>query len=102
MVSRGSLAAKESNVELTFECLLNIQCLLGTSLEIRDVALGLAESHGSFRRDHPLIFLHVNLVTNDNLFRLVSIEIPMPLQHEMVKRTRTGHSRRESFQDHAG
>lgn len=33
----------------TFECLLNIDSLLGTGLKVRNVPLGLAESHGTFR-----------------------------------------------------
>lgn len=51
----------------TLKRLFHIDGLLGTGLEVRDIPLGLAERHGSFRRDHPLILLRINLVANHNL-----------------------------------
>jgi hypothetical protein len=52
---------------LTFEGLLDVQRLLGTGLKVRNVSLGLTESHGSFGRDHPLVLLYIDLVTDHDL-----------------------------------
>lgn len=53
----------------TFKCLLNIDGFLGTSLKVRDVAFGLTESHGAFRRNHSLVLFHIDLVAQHNLVK---------------------------------
>ena len=51
----------------TFKSLFNVHCLLCTGFEIWYTALRLAERHCSFGRYHPLILLHINLVTKHHL-----------------------------------
>lgn len=62
------------SIEPTFKRLFNVDSFLGTSLKIGNITLGLAESHGSFRRDHALVLFHINLVTNDDLYVVISTE----------------------------
>jgi hypothetical protein len=54
----------EENV--TFKCLFNVDGLLGTSFKIGNIPLGMTESHGSLGRYHPLAFVHIYLVANNN------------------------------------
>lgn len=53
--------------KLTLKSLLDVQSFLGTGLKVRDIALRLAESHSSFRRDHTLVLLHIDLVADNDL-----------------------------------
>ena len=57
---------------LTLESLLDIEGLLGTRFKVGDIVLGRTESHGPFRRDHALVLLDINLVTNHHLVRKTS------------------------------
>lgn len=52
---------------LTFKCLLDIDGLFSTSLEIWYSALGLTERHCSFGRYHPLILFDIDLVSQYHL-----------------------------------
>lgn len=65
-VSRAGLGRRLSG-QLTFESLLHVHCLLGTGLEIRDVAPRLAVGHSAFRRNHPFAFLYIDLVSQYHL-----------------------------------
>lgn len=48
------------------ESLFDVDGLLCAGLKVRDVSLGLAPSHGSLLRDHPLALLYVDLVAEDD------------------------------------
>jgi len=68
---------------LTLESLINVDSLLSTCLKVRNIALGLAESHGSLVGNlkdvrsvpvhrflltyHSLALLNINLVTKHDL-----------------------------------
>lgn len=69
MISKGVRDIDRDQLRLTFKCLLDVDGLLGTGLEVGDVALGLAEGHGSFRNDRALVFFNINFVANNNLQR---------------------------------
>ena len=56
-------------VWLTLKCLLDVNSLISTSLEVGNIALWLAKGHSSFRGDHALVLFHIDLVTDDNLYR---------------------------------
>lgn len=51
----------------TFKSLFNVHSLLGASFKVRNPALRLAESHSPLRRDHTLVLLHIDLVSQDHL-----------------------------------
>lgn len=67
MISTRCFVQDWEKKNLTFKGLLNVDSLLGAGLEIRNVALGLAERHGPLRGDQALILLHIDLVTDDHL-----------------------------------
>ena len=52
---------------LTFKRLINVDSLLRTGLEVRDIALGLAERHGSLVRDLSLILSSAACATLESL-----------------------------------
>ena len=58
---------KHRSRELTLKCLLNIDSFLGTGLKVGNIPFRLAERHSSFRGDHPLVLLDIDLITNYNL-----------------------------------
>ena len=60
--------------ELTLECLLHVQSLLGTGLKVWDIALGLTEGHRPLGRDHAFVLFHVDLVANHHLDTNVSFK----------------------------
>lgn len=51
----------------TFKSLLHVDCLLCTGLKVRDSAFGLAKGHCSFRRNHALALLDIDLVAENDL-----------------------------------
>lgn len=85
------------SIQFTFKCLLNVDSFLGTSLKVGNIALGLAESHGSFRRDHALVFFDINFITNDNLYS------ESALDHKIHDRMKVGlqHLQMGSFRGRA-
>lgn len=50
----------------TFKCLLHINRLLRRRLKIRDASLTLTECHCALLRDHALVLLDINLVSEDH------------------------------------
>lgn len=54
----------------TFKSLLHVYGFLGTGLKVGNVALRLAEGHGALRGDHALVLLHIDLITDHDLFLL--------------------------------
>lgn len=51
----------------TFESLLDTHGFFCTSFEVRDTAFRLAKCRCPFSGDHPLVFLNVDLITENNL-----------------------------------
>lgn len=51
----------------TFESLLDAHGFFCASFEVRDIAFRLAKCRCPFTGDHPLVFLNVDLITENNL-----------------------------------